>query len=121
RAPRALAHQSESPLQRGPRAGADRAAYVDHLQLRRAVDQHGALYPDVHARVGTDRVRDELVAGLGDGVAGQHDRARADPLELPPGHQIWHPLPRLRARRIWHDRIEPPGVDARDRRVRLVL
>ena len=28
-----------------------------HVQLRGAVDQHGALHSDVHARVGTDRRR----------------------------------------------------------------
>ena len=32
-------------------------AQLDHLQLRRAVDQHGALHPDLHAGVGPDRRR----------------------------------------------------------------
>ncbi len=29
-------------------------AHLDDLQLRRAVDQHGALHPDLHAGVGAD-------------------------------------------------------------------
>ena len=41
----------------------DRAAQLDDLQLRGAVDQHGALHSDLHARVGADGVGHELVAG----------------------------------------------------------
>ena len=37
-----------------------------------------------------------------------------------PGHEVRHPVPGLRARRLRHDRLEPAGADARDRRVRLV-
>src|SRR3982751_859598 len=36
------------------------------------------------------------------------------------GHEIRHPLPRLRAGGIRHHRIEPAGADARARRLRLV-
>ena len=49
------AHRGEPALQPRPRAGADRAAQLDHLQLRRALDLDGALHPDLHAGVGADR------------------------------------------------------------------
>ena len=65
------AHRGEPALQRRPRAGADRAAQLDDLQLRGAVDQHGALHPDLHAGVGADRGGHELVAGA------PHDRCSA--------------------------------------------
>ena len=37
-----------------------------------------------------------------------------------PGHEVRHPVSGLRARRLRHDRLEPPGADARARRLRLV-
>ena len=49
---------------------------LDHLQLRGALDQHGALHPDLHARVGADGRGHELEAGALHDPARQHDRAR---------------------------------------------
>ena len=43
-----------------------------------------------------------------------------DPAELAPGHEVRHPVPGLRARRLRDDRLEPAGADARAGRVRLV-
>ena len=70
-------HRAEPALQRGPGAGAGGAAQLDDLQLRRAVDQHGALHPDLHAGVGADDDGHELVAGAVHDPARQHDRARS--------------------------------------------
>ena len=52
--------------------------------------------------------------------ARQHDRARSDPAQLAPGHEVRHSVPGLRARRVRHGRLESAGADARARRVRLV-
>ena len=93
---------------------------LDDLQLRRAVDQHGALHPYLHARVGTHRGRHELVAGAGHGPPRQHHRPRPDPAQLTSGHEVRHPLPGLRARRLRNDRIESAGADAGPGRLRLV-
>ena len=76
RAPRHLADRAQPALQRRPRAGAGRAAHVDHVQLRRAVDQHGALHPDLHAVGRADGGRHELGAGALHGRARQHHRPR---------------------------------------------
>ena len=72
----------EPALQRRPRAGAGRAAQLDDLQLRGAVDLDGALHPDLHAGVGADGAGDELVAGAVHDPARQHDRAGPDPAQL---------------------------------------
>ena len=53
-------------------------------------------------------------------LLGNIDRARADPRQLAPRHEVRHPLPGLRARRLRHRRREPAGADARARRLRLV-
>ena len=53
-------------------------------------------------------------------LVGNVDRARADPRELAPGHEVRHPLPRLRARGLRRLRRERARGDARARRVRLV-
>ncbi len=53
-------------------------------------------------------------------LAGQHDRARADPAQLSSGHEVRHPVSSVRARRVRHARLERPRADARARRLRLV-
>ena len=115
-----LADRAKPSLQSRSRAGPACGAQLVHLQLRRVVDQHGALHPDLHARLGTDGQRHELVAGTHHDSARQHDRPRADPPQLSSGHEIRHPVSRVRSRGVRHGRIESPGVDARARRVRLV-
>ena len=120
RAGRHAPRRGQRALQRRPRAGAALAAQLDHLQLRRALGQHGALHPDLHAGVGADGVGHELVAGALHHPARQHDRAGADPAELASRHEVRHPVSGVRARRVRHARLERAGADARARRVRLV-
>ena len=64
---RALEHRRASSEARSTtttwRRSRSRSRNWTHLQLRRAVDQHGALHPDLHAGVGPDGRRHELVAG----------------------------------------------------------
>ena len=43
-----------------------------------------------------------------------------DPAQLAPGHEVRHPVPGVRARRVRHARLERAGADARARRLRLV-
>ena len=62
----------------------------------------------------------ELVAGAHHDPARQHDRARPDPAQLAPGHEVRHPLPRLRPRRLRHPRLEPARAHARAGGLRLV-
>ena len=62
----------------------------------------------------------ELVAGALHDPARQHDRAGPDPAQLASRHEVRHSVPGVRARRLRHDRLEPAGAHARDRRVRLV-
>ena len=102
------------------RAGSRGEAQLDDLQLRGALDQHGALHSDLHARVGTDRGGDELAAGALHNPARQHHRAPFDPAQFAPRHEIWNSLPGLRAGQLRRDRIEPAGVDASACGLRLV-
>src|SRR5262249_51974096 len=44
----------------------------------------------------------------------------SDPAEFPSRHQVRNSLPGVCARFLRHLRIEPAGIDARDRRLRLV-
>ena len=62
----------------------------------------------------------ELVAGAHHDPARQHDRAGPDPAQLAPGHEVRHPVPGLRARRLRHDRLQPARPDARAGGLRLV-
>ena len=95
-------------------------AHVVHLQLRGAVDQHGALHPDLHAGVGVDGERHELVAGARHHPPRQHHRPHSHPAQLASRHQVRHPVSRFRARRLRHDRFQPARADARARGLRLV-
>ena len=52
--------------------------------------------------------------------ARQHDRARADPPELAPRHEVRHPVPGLRARGLWDLRLQPARPDAGPRGLWLV-
>src|SRR5438034_7500857 len=71
---RSGARRGEPSVQPRPRAGAAVTAELVHLQLRRAMGEHGALHPDLHARVGIARIGHELVAGARHDSARQHDR-----------------------------------------------
>ena len=112
--------RGEPAVQRRPRAGAEEPARVDDVQLRRAVDLDGALHPDVHARGRPDRGGDELVAGPAHDRPRQPDRARADPAQRAPGHEVRNPVSGPRARVVRDDRRERAGPAARARRVRVV-
>src|SRR6266540_458660 len=120
RTARSLVNRIQSALQRRPRAGARGEAQLDDVQLRRALDQHGSLHSDLHARVGADRLGDELAAGALHDPARQHHCARSDPAQFASGDEIWNSLPGLRAGQLRRDRIEPAGVDAGARGLRLV-
>ncbi len=76
--------------------------------------------PTYMLAVGPDGGGHELVAGALHDPARQHDRPRPDPAELAPRHEVRHPVPRLRPRRLRHARLEPAGAHARARRLRLV-
>ena len=69
-------YRNECAVQRRCCAGAARAPDVDHLQLRCAVDQYGALHSDLDACVGADGLGHELVAGADHDSDRQHHRAR---------------------------------------------
>ena len=113
-------HRIQPALQRGPRAHRSGAPHLDHLQLCRAVDLDGALHSHLHAGVGPDRRGHELVAGAPHDPARQHHRARADPAQLAPGHEVRHSVPGVRARGVRHPRLERAGADARAGGLRLV-
>ena len=55
-----------------------RAAHLGTVQLRVAVGRDERVHPDLHAGVGADRRRHELVAGHRHDSAGQPDRAGSD-------------------------------------------
>ena len=86
----------------------------------RAVGLDGPLHPDVHARGGMIAAGMAWWQALAHDPRRQPDRARADPAQLASRHEVRHPVPGVRARRVRHDRRELSGADARDRRVRLV-
>src|SRR5262249_12471545 len=97
-----------------------RAALVVDLQLCSALDWHGAQHPHLYAGLGSHCGRDELVAGTGHGPPRQHDRARSNPAQLASGDEVRHSLPGVCTCRVWNDRVEPAGLDARAGGMRLV-
>ncbi len=85
-----------------------RAPDVDRLELRRAVDHHVGVHPDLHARLVAHRRRHELVAGRPDDFPRQPHRAAADGAQRPRGHEVRHPVSRVLPRGVRHARRERP-------------
>src|SRR5262249_3878748 len=107
-------------LERRPRSSAHQAQKLDYVQLRRSLDQHGALHPHLHARLRSDKRGHELVAGAYDDSAGQYYRTSPDPAELASRYEVRHPISRVCARQLRHGWFEPAGVDASNSRLRMV-
>src|SRR5690242_21451570 len=84
------------------------------------MDFHGALHPDLHARVRVDRRGHELAPGAVHHSARQHHRSRSYPAELSPWYEIRHPIPGLRARVVRNSWLERAGADAGRRCLRMV-
>ena len=113
-------HRAEPVVQRRPRARAGGAAQVGHVQLRRALDFHVRLHPDLHAGVVADRRRHELVAGRPHDFSRQPHRARPDGPQRPCRDALRHPLPGLLPRGVRHARRQRAGPAPRARGLRLV-
>ena len=98
---RSVEDRAQPALQPRSRAGSAPSAHVVHLQLCGAVDQHGALHPDLHAGLGVDGERHELVAGAHHHPPRQHHRPDSDPAQLASGHEVRHSVSRSsRVRRM---------------------
>ena len=86
-----------SPLvQRGSRADGARAADVDDLQHRCALDRDGDSHHDLYPGLRAHGRGDELVAGALDDLARQPARPRPHAPERPCWHQVRYSFPRLR-------------------------
>src|ERR1700730_10791427 len=97
--------RSVTARQPRPPPGARLATHLDDLQLRGALDQHGALHTDLLHGVGADDGGDELVAGALHDPPREHDRARPHPPELPSGNALRHSISRVRSRRLRNARV----------------
>ena len=93
---------------------------VGHVELRRAVDFDVRLHPDLHARVGTHRRRNELVAGHLHDFSRQPHRAHPDDPQRARRNALRNSVSGLLPRVIRHERRERAGNSPRARRVRLV-
>ena len=113
---------ADSPLFNGDLAPVPtRAAQLDDLQLRGAVDLHGPLHPDVHAGRRPDRGRHELVAGAAHHRPRQHHRAGARSCSTRTRARSTASRSRCsRASSFGTVGRQRPRGAARDRRVRLV-
>ena len=87
---------------------------------RVAVDRHGDLHPDLHARLWSHGVGMDLASGRRSRDSRQCGGPRPHRAQLLCGHALRHSLPRARARVVWRAGSQYPGAAARTRGVRLV-
>jgi len=71
------------------------------LELRRALDKHKLLYPDVYAGQLAHSGRHELVADAADHLLGQCRRTSAHGFEWPGRHALRHPFSSVRTSHLW--------------------
>ena len=113
-------HRAQPVVQRRPGSDTHRSSHLDHLQLCRVVDCHGALHSHVFVGRRSDRRGHELVASTVDHRTGQSDRADSDPPECTSGNQVRHSIPGACAEQLWNRWCKRPRAPACGGGMRLV-
>src|SRR6266536_5793186 len=113
-------HRIQPAVQQRPSACHERAAHLGNLQLCGAVGVDVGQHSHLHVGRQPDPGRDELEAGGGDGVLGQHHRPDPDAAELASGSALWNPLPGSGARIVWSAGRKRCSGSARAGRLRMV-